>query len=207
MPSILDRVRDWLTGDLGPTVPTTDFLDELFARFPFAAGAQEWLRNAVRIEVQDRASLSGGGTWDPDRGLVRLYSGQYEAAIHELAHAVWEGRRRDRSLRDALVDAVLRLAKDPDPRWERVRALARHYAYGIAKQPGFERGMLLPEGEWGRGGGPLGEWNDEEMYAGLASGCMADLRLLPPYLRRFYDGFFDELPDDALSPEELAPHR
>jgi hypothetical protein len=182
-------------------------LDELFAQFPFAAQAQDWLRTAIRVEVLDWASTDGGGTWDPVQDLVHLSSVQYEAAIHELAHAVWQERRRDRLRRDALVTAVLRLAKDADPRWERVHALARQYVCGIAEQPGFEQGMLLPEAEWGHGGGPQGEWNDWEMYAGLASGCMADVRLLPPYLRPFYEGLFEELPADAPSPESLALHR
>jgi hypothetical protein len=204
MPSILDRVRGWLSRRR-PTPAA--FLDDLFARFPFAAQAQDWLRAAVRLEIENWRSTDGGGTWDAGRGLVRLYTVQYEAAIHELAHAVWEGRRHDRLLRDRLVAGVQRLAEDADPRWERVRTLARHYVYGIAEQPGFEQGMLLPEAERGRGGGPAGEWNDWEIYAGLASGCMADVRLLPPYLRGFYEGLFDELPPDAPSPEELAPHR
>jgi hypothetical protein len=211
--SFLDAVRAFLRGlgaALGsPLSPETadDFVEDLFARFPFATQAQEWLRQQIRLEVVDRASVSGGGTWNPDLSLVRLDTAQYEAAIHELAHALWEGRRRDRRVRDALVTAVQRLAEDPDPRWTRVRTLARHYVYGIAEQPGFERGMLLPEPEWGRGGGPRGEWNDWEMFAGLASGCMADVRLLPPYLRRFYEGVFRELQPEAPSPEELAPHR
>jgi hypothetical protein len=33
---------------------------------------------------------------------------------------------------------------------------------------------------------------DWEIFAGLASGVMGDLSLLPPYVRRFYVGFFDE---------------
>ena len=33
----------------------------------------------------------------------------------------------------------------------------------------------------------LAERHDWEMYAGLASGTMADLRLLPPYVRPFYE--------------------
>lgn len=67
--------------------------------------------------------------------------------------------------------------------------------------------MLLPREEWGSGGGPQGEWNDWEMYAGLASGCMADLRLLPGYLRTFYSGLLRLLPDDAPAPDQRAPHR
>lgn len=211
--SFLDAIRGWVKG-LGVTLssPSTvdtkkDFLEDLFDHFPFAAQAQDWLRRAVRLEVWDRTSLNGGGAWYPGESTVRLHTAQYEAAIHEMAHALWEGRRRERQVRDELVSAVQRLADDPDPRWARVRALARHYVYGIASQPGFERGMLLPEPEWGRGGGPRGEWNDWEMFAGLASGCMADIRLLPPYLRRFYQGVFRELPPESPSPERRAPHR
>jgi hypothetical protein len=211
--SILDAVRGFIKGlgaALGsPLSPETadDLLEDLFERFPFAAQAQDWLRQNVRLEILNPASTAGGGTWDPGLGLVRLHTAQYEAAIHELAHALWERRRRDRGVRDALVAAVFRLTEDPDPRWERVRALAGHYVHGIADQPGFERGMLLPEPEWGNGGGPRGEWNDWEMFAGLASGCMADIRLLPPYLRCFYEGVFQELPPEAPSPEDIAPHR
>lgn len=211
--SILDAVRGLIKGlsaALGsPPVPDSadEFVDDLLERFPFAEQAKEWLRQNVRLEIWDRTSTAGGGTWHPDLNVVRLHTAQYEAAIHELAHALWHERRRDRPVRDGLVAAVQRLAEDADPRWERVRTLARHYVYGIAEQPGFERGMLLPEQEWGHGGGPRGEWNDWEMYAGLASGCMADTRLLPPYLRRFYEGLFCELPPQAPSPERLAPHR
>jgi hypothetical protein len=40
----------------------------------------------------------------------------------------------------------------------------------------------------------------------MASGMMADLRLVPPYVRHFYDGMYLLLPDDAPSPAALAPH-
>ena len=205
---LVQRVADALfLGNSAPGYQASDYLEEVFHRFPFTVQAQEWLRQAIRVEVLDRASTVGGGTWHPDQLLVRLHTAQYEAAIHELAHAFWEGQRRNRQTRDALVAAVQRLAEDADPRWDRVRVLAGHYIRGIAEQPGFEQGMLLPGNERGRGGGPRGEWNDWEMYAGLASGCMADIRLLPPYLRSFYSDFFAELSPDAPSPEELAPHR
>jgi hypothetical protein len=35
----------------------------------------------------------------------------------------------------------------------------------------------------------LAEDNDHETFAGFCSGVMADARLLPPALRRFYSGF------------------
>jgi hypothetical protein len=36
----------------------------------------------------------------------------------------------------------------------------------------------------------LVEENDWEMFAGLASGVMGDVTLLPPYVRRFFAGLF-----------------
>lgn len=212
---ILDAVRKFIRGmraycereRASKSDGHAEFLDELFMYFPFTPEARRYLRTQIRVEVIDPHSTSGGGGWLPHERLVRLDTAQYEAAIHELAHAIWEVRRRDRRVRDALVAAVHRLAQDPDPRWSRVRTLARHYVHGIPTQPGFEHGMLLPRSEWGRGGGPQGEWNDWEMFAGLASGCMADIRLLPPYLRTFYADLFQELPADAPPPELTAPHR
>lgn len=183
------------------------FLDELFHYFPFTPMAQEWFRKNVRVEVLDFDSVAGGGRWYPEERVVRLDTAQYEAAIHELAHAWWQGQPRDRPARDALIDMVKQLERDLNPRWERLHRLAVHYLRGIPTQPGFERGMLLPPEEWGKGGGWDGEWNDTEIYAGLASGCMGDLRKMPPYLRLFYTTLFVQLPPDAPSPEDVAPHR
>lgn len=183
------------------------FLEQVFTHFPFTPQVQSWLRQNVRVEVLDENALTGGGGWYADQSMVRLNTAQYEAAIHELAHAHWHWKRKNRQARDGLVAAVQRLAEDNDPRWIRVHTPAGHYIHGIPTQPGFEHGMLLPQKEWGTGGGPRGEWNDWEMYAGMASGCMADIRLLPPYLRPFFTDLFVELLSDAPSPEANAPHR
>lgn len=61
----------------------------------------------------------------------------------------------------------------------------------------------VPEQNWA---GMLVERNGWEMYAGLASGMLADIRLVPSYVRRFYDGMYLPLPDDAPSPAARAPH-
>jgi hypothetical protein len=205
--AFLDRLGALLRGEAGPSAQQAqDYLDELFDRFPFTERAQSWLREEIRVQIDDLHSTAGGGGWYPDLRLVRLHTAQYEAAIHELAHALWHTWRLDRAHRDAFVDAVQRLAEDEDPQWARVHALARDYVHGIPTQPGFEQGMLLPEPQWGSGGGPRGEWNDWEMYAGLASGCMADVRLLPPYVRDYYGDLFRELPPDVPPPEVGAPH-
>jgi hypothetical protein len=172
---------------------TTDeeqaFLEEVFATFPFAEEGKQWLQAHIHFKVQDLATTRGGGYWDPSRDLVFLYTAQYEAAIHELAHAWWHPRRIGQE--EAMMQATIRLSEESDPRYRRTQQLAYGYIYGI------------PEQHWG---GMLVERNDWEMYAGLASGMMADLRLVPPYVRTFYEGLYTLLSDDAPSPAKQARH-
>ena len=86
---------------------------------------------------------------------------------------------------------VQRLADEPDLRYARMQGLAHGYIYGIPAQ------------NWA---GMLVERNDWEMYASMASGMMADMRQIPPYVRTFYDDMYLLLPDDAPSPAGSAPH-
>src|SRR5690242_251371 len=69
------------------------YLEEVFAAFPYTEEAERWLRDSITFEVADLGSTRGGGYWDPSRDAVFLYTAQYEAAIHELAHAWWHTRR------------------------------------------------------------------------------------------------------------------
>jgi hypothetical protein len=165
------------------------FREEVLAAFPYREEAKEWLRTAVGFEVEDLDSTRGGGFWYPDQNKVFLYTAQYEAAIHELAHAWWHYRRVGQE--DAMIETTIRLSQETDRRYRRLSQLAYEYVHGI------------PERGWA---GMLVERNDWEMYAGLASGMMADMRLAPPYVRSFYEGMYRLLPDDAPSPAAMAPH-
>ncbi|HEX6511291.1 MAG TPA: hypothetical protein VF157_03265 [Chloroflexota bacterium] len=166
------------------------FFEEVFRYFPYTEEAAGWLRRSVTFEVEDLNTTRGGGWWQPAEDKVFLYTAQYEAAVHELAHAWWHYRRI--GMEAEFMEDVHRLADDPDPRWRRMQRLAHGYIYGI------------PEQNWA---GMLVERNDWEMYAGLASGCMADIRLLPPSVSRYFEGLFRRLPDGVPEPVELAPHR
>ncbi len=165
------------------------FLQDVLARFPYTEEAKTWLTTAIGFEVQDLTSHRGGGYWIPDQNKVFLFTGQYEAAIHELAHAWWHYRRA--GFEERMIEATVRLSSETDQRYERLARLAYGYVHGI------------PEQNWP---GMLVDRNDWEMYASLASGMMADMRLAPPYIRVFYDGMYYLLPDDAPSPASLAPH-
>lgn len=165
------------------------FRDDVLTRFPYTDEAREWLSSAIGFEVEDLTSTRGGGFWYPDQNKVFLFTAQYEAAIHELAHAWWHDRRIGQE--DALIAATIRLAEEADPRYSRMQGLAYGYIHGIAEQNWA--GMLVDRNDW-------------EMYAGMASGMMADLRLVPLYVRDFYAGMYRLLPDDAPSPAALAPH-
>jgi hypothetical protein len=159
-----------------------DFLDALFEHYPFTTDAQRWLQGHVRVAIKDLTSQRGGGYFYPTLGRVLLFTGQHEAAIHELAHAWWDARRH--SQKDRLISALLRAAMDNEPQYQRIAALAREYVLGSVD---------------GSFAGFLRDRNDTEIYAGLASGSMANILLLPPYLRVFYQDLF------ALTPE-LSPH-
>ena len=165
------------------------FRDETLARFPYTVAARDWLRTAIGFEVRNLNTVSGGGYWYPDQNKVFLFTAQYEAAIHEMAHAWWHYRRAGQE--DALIEATIALANERDPRYARLATLAHGYIYGI------------PEQRWP---GMLADRNDWEMYASMASGMMADMRLIPPYMRTFYVSMYRLLPDGAPSPASLAPH-
>jgi hypothetical protein len=153
---------------------------------PVTSQAWDWLRRyGVTVKVRDARSTRGGGYWWPDRKLVELFTAQEEAAIHELAHAWWHERRLEGSRAAELMVAVVKLTEEADPRYARAAQLAREYVYGIPTQP--DRNS--PTGWWR---GMLAEGNDWEMFAGLASGVMGHLERLPPYVRKFYQGLFDE---------------
>ncbi|MGE3269619.1 MAG: hypothetical protein AB7P40_12790 [Chloroflexota bacterium] len=158
------------------------WFENLFRRFDFTHQAVTYFRS-LRLEAGDLSAEWGGGFWWGDRGLVQVRGAQDEAAVHELAHAFWHHAREVDDNARALMAAVVALSTEQDPQFARAQGLAHHYVHGIPTQPdensptGYWRGMLVEE-------------NDTEMFAGLASGVMGDMRMLPPYVRRFYAGLF-----------------
>lgn len=184
-PAKYDRAN--ISAEASPAVAT--YREEVLSLFPYTDESRRWLREAIGFEVQDLGSTRGGGYWYPDANKVFLFTAQYEAAIHELAHAWWHYRRAGQE--DALIEATIALARETDPRYARMQGLAHGYVHGIAEQNWA--GMLVDRNDW-------------EMYAGMASGMMADMRLVPPYVRTFYEGMYALLPEDAPSPAAVAPH-
>ena len=167
-----------------------DFRNDVLDLFPFTSPARTWLSTTIDFQVADLTSFRGGGYWYPDRATVFLFTAQYEAAIHELAHAWWHYRRPGRE--DAFIETVQTLAAETEVVFRRMATLARGYISGIVEQ--HWPGLLVDRNDW-------------EMYAGLASGMIADIRLLPPYIRTYYADLFDLLPPEAASPASGAPHQ
>ncbi|HEX2915229.1 MAG TPA: hypothetical protein VH186_30975 [Chloroflexia bacterium] len=147
---------------------------------PLRGRAWQWLQwYGVRVVVKDPHSTRGGGLWWPDKKLVELETAQEEAAIHELAHAWWEERRKDEAVRTTFSAMVKRLSEEKDPQYRRAAELAYVYEHGDPRT-GF-KGMFLEDGT-------IIDW---EQYAGLASGVMGHLELLPPYIRGYYAELFE----------------
>ena len=158
------------------------WFEDLFRRYRFTHQATAYFRT-LRLEAGDLSAVWGGGFWCGDRRHVQVRGSQDEAAIHELAHAFWHDAREVGTAARDLMDAVVRLSVETDPRYARAQKLAYDYVHGIPSQPdqnsptGYWRGMLVEENDW-------------EMFAGLASGVMGDVGLLPPYVKRFFAGLF-----------------
>lgn len=150
------------------------FVEEVMREHYFTEGAQDWLRQSVHLRVDNLHTTTGGGYWQPANAEVRLFTAQHEAAVHELAHAWWHYRREP--LKDKMIEATVRLSAEKDPRYADMAGLAFGYVHGIPAQNWA--GMLVDRNDW-------------EMFAGLASGSMGDMRKLPPYVRRLYDGLFE----------------
>ena len=189
---MVDRLREILlppakSAEHHPEVAA--FLEEVLTIFPYTEEAREWLSSAIGFEVENLSSVQGGGYWYPDQNKVYLFTAQYEAAIHELAHAWWHYRRA--GAEEALIEATIQLSRETDPQYARLQGLAYGYVHGISAQ-GWP-GMLVDRNDW-------------EMYASMASGMMADLRLVPPYVREFYLGMYVLLPSGAPSPAATAQH-
>jgi hypothetical protein len=189
-------VRDWLREAFLPRATSAErnphvaaYREEVLSTFPYTEEARSWLSSAIGFEVENLSSIQGGGYWFPDQNKVFLFTAQYEAAIHELAHAWWHYRRV--GAEEALIAATIDLSRETDPQYARLQGLAYGYVHGIPSQ-GWA-GMLVDR-------------NDSEMYASMASGMMADLRLVPPYVREFYLGMYVLLPSGAPSPAAVARH-
>ena len=151
-----------------------DFVRTVMDARHFTMGARLWLESNVNLRVDDLSSEGGGGYWAPASREVRLFSAQHEAAVHELAHAWWHYRRETR--KDEMIEATVRLSAEPDSRYAELAKLAFGYVHGIPEQPW--EGLLVTRNDW-------------EMFAGLASGTMGDMRKLPPYVRELYSGLFE----------------
>jgi hypothetical protein len=74
-----------------------------------------------------------------------------------------------------MIEATVRLSAEHDERYAAMQSLAFGYVHGIPEQPW--EGLLVSRNDW-------------EMFAGLASGSMGDMKLFPPYVRRLYRGLF-----------------
>lgn len=151
-----------------------EFVSKVMRDYHFTQGAQDWIRANVNLLVDNLYSTSGGGYWIPDKAQVHLFTGQAEAAVHELAHSWWHYRRHGHE--NEMIEAVVRLSAEKDPAYASTAKLAFDYVHGIPAQ------------NWA---GMLVERNDWEMFAGLASGTMGDMRKLPPYVRGLYNGLFE----------------
>src|SRR3954447_1069228 len=98
------------------------WFEDLFRRFSFTHQAMEYFET-LRLEAGDLSGEYGGGFWWGEQRLVQVRGAQDEAAIHELAHAFWHDAREFGSNARDMMEAVVRLADETDPRYARAQGL------------------------------------------------------------------------------------
>ena len=176
-------------GEARPYRDVEAFRRHVYQTYHFTPAAQAVLAS-TRMRIHNMREPAGGGLWfGPQENRIELQGIQDEAAVHELAHAwadltgfydeadpnglPWKTiNRRFRA-------DVHRAAVENDPDYAAIAFLCGEYEFGNPRT-GFP-GMFE---------------NDSERFAGLASGSMGNLRLMPPYLRHWYAGLFEAEPGD-----------
>lgn len=158
-------------------------------QYGFREDAQRLLLDNCVFEMADPGSIRGGGFcrfgYDGERTVVHLDTAQHEAAVHEMAHAWWflievGNQARKDLLVNRLLEYFLKQADATPGRFALVRNHCRIYKYGEGDFPG----MWMDHRE---------RWNHDEIFAGLASSVMGDVRQMPADLRRiFRHCFWDE---------------
>lgn len=164
----------------------TAFRDLILERYDFTPDAREVLQR-IPVEVENLNEPRGGGYWYPSERRIFLFGTQDEACLHEMSHA-WadetgfyvdphpdDPHKKGRNF--AFRADVERAAAESDRRYERASFLAWEYTYGNPSKNFQGMGEL-----------------DWERFAGLASGVMGDIRMMPPYLRRWYEPLFGGSP-------------
>jgi hypothetical protein len=162
-------------------------LNDVYGKYGMTPEARALFNDRTAIVVADLSTSLPGGLamgHSPEWYGVALSGIQDEATVHELAHIWWFEAKRQGASPSDLLTAVRQLAHEQDPRYAGAAAQAREYVYGHV---------------WG-GPGPAELGNDDEVFAGIASGLMGDVEQLPGYFRKFYDGLFtgDRRPEAEL---------
>src|SRR3954464_8898784 len=112
--------------EMEPADVVRSWFADLFQRYAFTSESIEFFRT-LRLEAGDLSREHGGGFWWGDHRLVQVRGAQDEAALHELAHAFWHDAREVDGNARAMMDAVVRLAEEPDPQYARAQKLAYDY--------------------------------------------------------------------------------
>ena len=154
---------------------------------PIQPTAWRWLQDyGVELVVRDRYSTRGGGAWWPGRKLVELLTVQEEGSDPRAGPRLVAGAPAGRNNRGR-VDGRLREAERGEgsslPPGDRTGQPLR---IRTAKPTGREQPNRLVDGDVR---GPRRRLGNLRRPGQRRNGRP---RLLPPYVRRFYEGFFDE---------------
>lgn len=163
------------------------YREKIFDRYNFTSEARAYLRSKTQIEVvfletKRPVGLTHAGLWKPGSKTVKLNSANDEVAIHEFAHAWWEEKRKDLSIRRSLINDTHLLSKMVNPDYSPVIKTAAEIISVYCRCP-----EAVPKN--------LSGVDDHHFYAVMAHYTMGNFKTgshkLPTFMWEYFDDLFE----------------
>ena len=162
------------------------YREVIFDKYSFTPKARSYLRSKTQIQIvfletKKPVGLTHSGLWTPGSKTVKLNSANDEVAIHEFAHAWWEEKRKDFTVRKGLIEDTIQLSKLEDsvyaPSIKRANEIIAKYCPCSGGVPGDLFGV-----------------DDHHFYAPMAEFTMGSFKegvhKLPEFMWPYFDDLF-----------------
>ena len=166
------------------------YREKIFYRYRFTGQASSYLRSHTSIDVVNISEtkpfgFTHSGYWQPGSKNVKLNTANDEVAIHELAHAWWEELRKDKNVKEGIVNDTIKLSKMGDPRYTQTVKRAQWIISTYCNCPDQQK--INYSGV-----------DDHHFYAYMADFTMGKFRdgphQLPSFMWKYFEGLFSGNP-------------
>ncbi|OGY21863.1 MAG: hypothetical protein A2113_00865 [Candidatus Woykebacteria bacterium GWA1_44_8] len=166
------------------------YREKIFYNYRFTSEASSYLRKHTSITVFNISEkkpfgFTHSGYWSPGSKNVKLNSANDEVAIHEFAHAWWEELRKDKNVREGLINDTIKLSQMEDTRYTQTIKRARWIVDTYCSCPNKQKINYSAV-------------DDHHFYAYMADFTLGRFKdgphALPSFVWKYFDGLFTNNP-------------